>query len=323
MVWDTIHARGGRGVAVEEWGGIAYALAGAAAAASGDWRIRPIMKVGHDLEARAWEFLRTLPGLDPEPGVVVVTEPNNRVELHYQDRTRRCERLTGGVPPWQWPELAPLLNGLDALYINFISGFEMDLATAQRTRLAFQGPIYADLHSLFLGVGRGGLRVPRPLEQQREWLRCFDIVQLNEDELGLLVGSGGDVWQLAAEAVGPELRLMLVTLAERGAAYVASPAFTPGPLGWHPADMVARPRIGTAGATRSGRVAVPAAETGAGDGGDPTGCGDVWGASCFLRLLQGDGLSDAMLAANTAAARNVRHLGATGLHLHLQRKIHT
>ena len=47
--------------------------------------------------------------------------------------------------------------------------------------------------------------------------------------------------------------------------------------------------------------------------GDPTGCGDVWGATYFSRLLAGDKLGDAMRAAARAAALNVGHRGATGL----------
>ena len=74
--------------------------------------------------------------------------PNNRVVLRYQSAERRCERMTGGVPGWTWAELGPMVRDLDALYVNFISGFEMELGTAQALRQGFRGPIYADLHSL-------------------------------------------------------------------------------------------------------------------------------------------------------------------------------
>ena len=47
--------------------------------------------------------------------------------------------------------------------------------------------------------------------------------------------------------------------------------------------------------------------------GDPTGCGDVWGATYFSRLLAGDKLDAAIDRALDAAARNVDHRGATGL----------
>ena len=51
--------------------------------------------------------------------------------------------------------------------------------------------------------------------------------------------------------------------------------------------------------------------------GDPTGCGDVWGATFFARLLAGDALEAAMWEANRLAARNVSHRGARGLVRHL------
>jgi sugar/nucleoside kinase (ribokinase family) len=47
--------------------------------------------------------------------------------------------------------------------------------------------------------------------------------------------------------------------------------------------------------------------------GDPTGCGDVWGATYFSRLLAGDKFDAAIDRALDAAARNVDHRGATGL----------
>ena len=47
--------------------------------------------------------------------------------------------------------------------------------------------------------------------------------------------------------------------------------------------------------------------------GDPTGCGDVWGATYFSRLIAGDKIADALQAAHRAASRNVEHRGATGL----------
>ena len=52
--------------------------------------------------------------------------------------------------------------------------------------------------------------------------------------------------------------------------------------------------------------------------GDPTGCGDVWGATYFSRMVAGDKLADAMSAAGRAAARNVGHRGVTGLAAHLR-----
>lgn len=315
LVWDRIHARDGRVEPIEEWGGVGYALAALAAARPEGWEIVPFIKLGQDLEDRGRDFLRALPGID-QGEVVVVPEPNNRVELRYIDNDRRTERLTGGVPPWRWEELEPLLEEVDALYINFISGHELDLETAIQIRRAFPGPIYADLHSLFLGVDPAGLRLFQPLAGWRDWLRCFDIVQINEDELKWLAHQWQDPWRFAAEMVGDELRLLLVTLGPRGAAYVASPAFRPDPMRWRPRGLAGPPPLGTPGTTLSGLV--PTVEVA---DGDPTGCGDVWGSTCFLNLLAGSELEAAMAAANRAATRNVMHRGATGLHDFLQGRI--
>ncbi|MGH7483899.1 MAG: hypothetical protein ACRELV_17250 [Longimicrobiales bacterium] len=320
MVWDRIHARDRRQIPVEEWGGIAYALAALTAAMPDGWDVVPLIKIGEDLRHRAVDFLGDLPGLDLARGTRFVPEPNNRVELRYLDSERRCERLSGGVPSWSWPELEPLVHDLDALYINFISGWELDLETAVRLRLGFRGPIYADLHSLFMGVARDGMRTPQPLDRWREWLRCFDVVQVNEDELGLLADAWGDPWRFAAEVVGHELRLLLVTLGGRGAAYVASSALTRDPLTWHPHGIGRIAPLAAAGTIRSEKIALDAGDVA---DGDPTGSGDVWGATCFVRLLAGAELPDAMRTANAAAARNVRHRGATGLHHHLKGRIGT
>jgi sugar/nucleoside kinase (ribokinase family) len=317
MVWDRIHARDGRTVPVEEWGGIAYTLAAAAAARPPDWSIVPVMKVGRDLEERAWRFLRELPGFDCETGLRIVPEPNNRVELRYEDLERRTERMSGGVPPWQWEELQPIVAGLDAVYINFISGFELSLETATLLRAAFDGPIYADLHSLFLGIDAAGWRSLQPLAAWREWLRCFDVVQVNEPEMEMLAQAWGDPWHFAADVVGPDLRMLVVTLGSRGAAYVASPEFGRGPLWWKREAGRAEPVISPAAARSQKFTLAPDTLV----EGDPTGCGDVWGATCFCHMLAGRTLEDSVRAALDAAARNVRHRGATGLHHHLSGRI--
>jgi hypothetical protein len=314
MVWDQIYARDVRSGPVEEWGGVTYALSALQAAVPADWQIVPIMKVGRDLRQRAYDFLNTLPNVDPNNGIVLVDEPNNRVELRYMDAERRTERLSGGVPPWTWEEIAPFLQNIDALYVNFLSGFEMGLETAQKLRIGFHGPIYADLHSLMLGVDPNGIRIPKPLTEWRDWIHCFDIIQVNEEELALLSHFWGDPWRFAAEAVGEELKLLLVTLGPRGAAYIASPSFVGNPLEWREPGLHVNKRLSTPGSALTEKIAAPLV---AGDG-DPTGCGDVWGSTFFMRLLLGDDVRTAMIEANRAGARNVQHRGATGLHQFLK-----
>jgi len=304
FVWDVIYGRDPRELPVQEWGGITYALSALDAALPDDWEIVPLVRVGDDLANEARRFLGTLRRIAPDAAPIAVPYPNNRVELRYFSDERRSERLSGGVPPWNWLGLKPLLGGLDALYVNLISGFELELETAQLIRQHYAGPIYCDLHSLMLSVPTG-FRAPRPLENVAAWCACFDLLQVNEDELALMAP---DPMALAATAFSNGIRSLVVTLGRRGIVYFAAPGFDA-------LSDLSRQQLGTVPAIGPVRTALVAADQVRGglDAGDPTGCGDVWGATYFSRLLAGDKLSDAMRAAMRAAARNVEHRGATGL----------
>lgn len=293
MVWDTIHGRDPTQRAVEEWGGIAYALAGLDAALPDDWAIVPLIKVGRDLAPRASAFLRDVRRAVPGSRFIEVPEPNNRVTLRYETAERRCEQLTGGVPGWTWAELGGQVRDLDALYVNFISGWELGLDAAQLLRRGFARPIYADLHSLFLGRLPDGTRVLQALPGGDDWFSCFDTAQVNEDEFGQL---GPDPLAAAAHVLAAGCRTLIVTLGVRGVAYFVA---TPGqPI-------------------RSARVALEPGDRTPVDGGDPTGCGDVFGAVTCAHLVQGAPLDAAIRAGSHMAARNVTHRGATGLRDHL------
>jgi sugar/nucleoside kinase (ribokinase family) len=119
--------------------------------------------------------------------------------------------------------------------------------------------------------------------------------------------------ELAATAMMAGVRCLTVTLGSRGAVYFAAPAF----------DRLSDLRTAAAGIDvgplRTALVPVPTMF----DTGDPTGCGDVWGATFFSRLLAGDNISIAMRAAHSAAARNVMFRGASGLTRHLRGELIT
>jgi len=254
-----------------------------------------LIKDRQEIEPKANEFILRHPATTNDVRFLEVPQPNNRVTLRYESAERRCEQMTGGVPPWTWGELGPLVQDLDALYLNFISGFEMSLETARLLRHGFPRTIYADLHSLFLGKEPDGLRVPRALPQAPAWFGCFDIVQLNEDEMHQL---GSDPLAIAADALGQGCTTLCVTLGKRGAAY-----FTGTPI-------------------RTELIPAPAMHPPAFDQViDPTGCGDVFGGAVTAALLAGARLEDAIRLGNQLGARNVSHRGATGLRDHLLGKL--
>lgn len=286
FVWDTnwhpsVLSAGG--APLEQWGGAAYSLAALSAACPSGWEIVPIAKVGADLADGVRRHLDGLPNLATADGIRVVAEPNNRVELRYRDAAHRAEILTGGVPPWSWAELAPIAATLDAIYLNYLSGYELDLEATRELRAGFAGLVYGDLHSLFLGPPSGDARPPRPLAHWEEWVACMDVVQLNETELALL-GGGVDPERLLPEilALGP--RLVVVTLGGRGARYATatSRGVVPAPLGELP--------------------------------GDPTGCGDVFGSALLAGLLDGGEIEPAIERAQRLAAAKMANPDTAALH---------
>jgi len=304
MVWDTIYGRPPHDQPVEEWGGIAYALAGLEAALPSDWEIVPLIKVGSDSIAKANQFLTKLTHRSAARKFIEVDATNPHVTIRYESETRKAIQISGGVPPWTWPELGPMVEDLDALYINFISGFELDLQTAQLLSHGFPGPIYADLHSLFLGVGKDGIRTPNAVSQPHLWVSCFDVVQLNQDEMTLL---GDDPMAVAAGVLSAGVRLLIVTLGADGAVYFTSDAF----------DIFKTGPTNKTGTIQTARIGADLTAQPL----DTTGCGDVFGGTLMAQLVQGIELQKALRTSNIYAARNVSVHGASNLHYHLRGEI--
>jgi len=318
FVWDIIHGRDTTQAPIEEWGGITYALSALDAALDVPhptqpdeaWEIVPLIRVGTDLAQRARDYLGTLRHLAPDAAPIEVAYPNNRVTIYYTSDDSRNEYLRGGIPAWSWTELEPLLVNIDALYINLISGFELDLDTARRIRQHFRDPIYCDLHSLLLAVDADGLRTPRTITNIPAWFQCFDILQVNEGEMKLLAPNATS---LAKTAMRSGVSIINVTLGPQGVMYFAIP-WIERLFDLHTASL--RPMADLDKPIQT--ALVPAAPVQRSSGGDPTGCGDVWGATYFARLLVGDNLGNAISAALKAAARNVDHRGASGLASYLR-----
>ncbi len=267
----------------EGWGGIGYAAAAAAATLPADWDVRVVARVGEDLFRRAEDVLSSIPRC--ELRLTAVPEPNNRVELIYHDAERRTEYLSGGVSGWAASDLEDALRGCDAVLLNFISGHELELVDLQNLRGRLDAPIYADVHSLFLGTKPDGTRTPRVLEDWRAWYACFDLVQMNEDEFSLLARAS-DAPATLEDVLEAGPRVACVTRGSRGA---------------------------TVAYRTHGRTLVEDVTLLHPRSGDPTGCGDIWGAVMFGRLLGGVGEVVAAESANRVAAANLDHYGVAGL----------
>ena len=130
---------------------------------------------------------------------------------------------------------------------------------------------------------------------------CFDLIQVNEDEMREL---SVDPMGLATGMLAQGVSALLVTLGERGAVFVAAPGF----------GRLADGRDGRRGpagsglAVRTARLSAPAVEAI-----DPTGCGDVFGATAVRPAPGRRPLEAAVAEAARQAGRNAGFRGASGL----------
>ena len=119
-------------------------------------RILPILKVGRDLAEEGRRFLREIPRVDDrrDRGGAGAQQPGRAA---VPGRRPAHRAAPGGVPRWTWPELSPLTELCDALYVELHLGLRDGAARRPSAlRMGYGGPTYADLHSLFLGMTRHG-----------------------------------------------------------------------------------------------------------------------------------------------------------------------
>ena len=99
-----------------------------------------------------------------------------------------------------------------------------------------------------------------------------------------------DPMALAATAMAAGVSCLCVTLGKRGAVYVAAPGFDADRRHSGARRNRHRSTRRLREPWRGAHRAVPAVAATCREHGDPTGCGDVWGATHFSRLLAGDKL---------------------------------
>lgn len=149
------------------------------------------------LSAPDREFLEPLLGrlghLDRAAGLWPTDALSNRVQLVYREDGHRSEHCPHILPPLTEAQLTPgLLESLDGLFVNMISGFDVSLETLESSlrRVKKRPYVHLDVHALVLGpLSRansaekfGGGREPRGVPEWKRWLALADSVQMNEFE---------------------------------------------------------------------------------------------------------------------------------------------
>jgi sugar/nucleoside kinase (ribokinase family) len=131
--------------------------------------------------------------LERDTGFWDTEELSNRVQLRYKPSGERTEHCPHILPPLKESEITPeLLDKIDGLFVNMISGFDISIATLESAlNKAKKRPyIHLDVHALVLGRlsisqegGFGGGREPRGVNEWKRWLAIADSVQMNDFEI--------------------------------------------------------------------------------------------------------------------------------------------
>ena len=107
-------------------------------------------------------------------------------------------------------------NNYDGIYINMVSGFDIDLSDIKFIRSNFNGLIYFDLHTLSRGLDKDNNRNFRKVENANEWVSNIDILQTNENEIFTL-SNKSDINEIIEELMSFGLNLLIITKGKSGA----------------------------------------------------------------------------------------------------------
>jgi sugar/nucleoside kinase (ribokinase family) len=100
-------------------------------------------------------------------------------------------------------------NRFDGIYINMITGYDINLNDLKRIRSNYTGKIYFDVHTLARGIDSDNKRIFRKIPSSDEWLANIDFIQANESEFQTLSDKSEES-SIAFEVLnkGPELIIL-------------------------------------------------------------------------------------------------------------------
>ncbi len=171
--------------------------------------------------------------MDRQSGFWPIEVQTNRVLLVFRENGERAEHCPHILPSLTKDQLTPtLLESLDGIFVNMISGFDIDIETLETvlSESKKRPYVHLDIHALVLGalsekedyVPFGEGREPRGLKEWRRWLAIADSIQMNELEARWFadpeIKSESELLKyILLSNQFPKLRYLILTRAERGA----------------------------------------------------------------------------------------------------------
>ena len=108
------------------------------------------------------------------------------------------------------------LNKFDGIFINMITGFDINLKQMEDVRKEFNGLIYFDVHTFSRGVSDDMRRNFRRIPAFDKWAKNIDILQVNEEEIQTISDEKNEI-DIVREMFSYGIKILIVTKDERGA----------------------------------------------------------------------------------------------------------
>lgn len=197
----------GSDVTEKQFGGILYSVVSLAVIAGKNAEIFPVMNLGEDEYENVTGLLKKLGNINT--GYICKSQHKTRVvTLYYKDKDSvlnvstkktydREENSTEPTLPVKFEQIKELLNKLDGILVNMVSGVDIELSDLQRVRENFSGYIHMDLHNLVMQTFPDGSRKQMPLKDWHEWCSISDTLQMNESEMAILTGDNVTEYETA------------------------------------------------------------------------------------------------------------------------------
>lgn len=284
---DTIIFPSGK--RTESFGGILYNLSALSGLGGGWMEIYPVCNLGYDVYNQVRNILKTYDNVKLD-GINKVRRKNNHAYLLIDKENQRQEILRNRVPALSFTQVRPFLDS-DAILVNFISGFDIELNTLKSVRRNTGALIFMDMHSLTLGIHKDGKRFLIAPKSWREYLKQADLVQTNLTELFALskkrLKSLKEIRDFGNYVLNLGPKVLLITMGEEGALMIYKEGKT-------------------CKLKKCAGIKVRGFK-------DATGCGDVFLAGFLAYYLHTRKLNQSLDFANRVAAEKCKISGVEGV----------
>lgn len=164
-------------------------------------------------------------------------------------------------------------NVYDGIYINMVSGFDINLEDLKHIRAKYKGLIYFDVHTFSRGLDENNNRYFRKIPNAKEWLSNIDILQTNENEIFTL-SDEKDLHKIINDIFENGIKLLIITKGKNGSSI------------FYKQNSIIK-------TINENAVKVKTV--------NPVGCGDIFGTVFFYSYIKSGNFETALKTANAVA----------------------